>query len=232
MSDTDLKGFEFYVRPLDKESLPAELKNFVASALREAVWAKLQEFASDLIDEHGKHLLVDVPSNASTADSDAHLADEFKSGTAGGKLSGDAPSSISFVSWKETVEFQAPASEVFRTLTESSRVMLWSRGSLEGSLATKGSTFKLFSGAVSGTVLDIDPARNTLVMAWRLSAWPTAISNSEVSLSLEDIPSGSRMQLKQTGIPADQFDFTSTNWTNYYWNPIKATFGYGAFLKY
>lgn len=229
MSDTDLKGFEFYVKPLDKDSLPVELKSFVGSALRDAVWAKLQEFAGDLIDEHGKHLLVDVPSNTATTGNDAHLADEFKS--AGGKPSSDTPSSTSFASWNETVEFQAPASEVFRTLTESSRVMLWSRGSLEGSIAIKGSTFKLFSGAVSGTVLDIDPAKNSLLMTWRLSAWPDGI-NSEASLSLEDIPSGSKMQLKQTGIPSDQFEFTSTNWTNYYWNPIKATFGYGAFPKY
>lgn len=230
MSDTDLKGFEFYVKPVEtaKESLPTDLKTIVASALRDAVWAKLQEFACDLIDEHGKHLLVDVSSPASPVDDS--LTEEFKSAGISSGKSGES-SSANLVTWKETVEFQAPASEIFKTLTESVRAMLWSRGSLEGSLAVKGSSFKMFSGAVSGTVLDIDPAKNSIILSWRLSAWPAGIV-SEVNLTLEDIPSGCRLHLKQTGIPADQFEFTSTNWTNYYWNPIKATFGYGAFPKY
>lgn len=35
------------------------------------------------------------------------------------------------------------------------------------------------------------------------------------------------MKLKQTGIPAAEYDAMKANWYRYYWHSIKQTFGFG-----
>jgi activator of HSP90 ATPase len=35
------------------------------------------------------------------------------------------------------------------------------------------------------------------------------------------------MTLEQTGVPENEVEKTKAGWKNYYWNPIKFTFGFG-----
>jgi len=39
------------------------------------------------------------------------------------------------------------------------------------------------------------------------------------------------MTLKQTGIPASEYDAMRTNWHRYYWHSIKQTFGFGSSIS-
>jgi len=43
--------------------------------------------------------------------------------------------------------------------------------------------------------------------------------------------SSTMMSLKQTGIPASEFDAMKTNWYRYYWHSIKQTFGFGTSIS-
>ncbi len=229
MSDTDKMGFEFYVKPRDSSKVTDDTKKFIMATLRESVWETLQAFASDLIDEQGKHLIVSSDEPSGTTDKKLKEINEaFKKGS----LEGSTSSSITdFASWKETVEFQAPASEVFKTLTNRDRAMVWSRSPVEGHLDKKDATFKLLGGAISGKITDINPEKYKLTMEWRLSGWPSNIK-SVVNINVQDMGTASKLSLEQVGIPHSEFESTSTNWANYYWNPMKATFGFGAFPKY
>jgi len=231
MSDTDLKGFEFGVKSGNGSSSAVSLgvKSFLMSAVRDMVWAVLQEFAADLIDEHGKHLLVPQSGdsegpNFKNAAHDSDVKRELESTPATSSVKRDDQ----LTSLNETVDFQAPASEVFLTLTSPDRVRIWSRGPLQGSLTTPGASFSLFSGAVTGTVEEVEEQR--LKMSWRLASWPADIL-SRVNISVTDCgPGECRLKLEQTGVPAEQVDALRSNWTAYYWNPIKGSFGYGTIL--
>lgn len=39
------------------------------------------------------------------------------------------------------------------------------------------------------------------------------------------------MTLKQTGIPASEYDAMKINWYRYYWHSIKQTFGFGTSIS-
>lgn len=222
MSDTDKKGFEFYVKA--DENGPAvsqDLKTFLLATLKNSVWETLQDFTKDLVNEHGKHLLVPSEPSASKSDSNEPVLESFKAAPSGSPSNGSGET----MEWSETVNFQAPASELFKTLTEPERVVIWSRGPLQGSLSEAGKEFKLFSGAVSGKVLEVDPASHRLCLEWKLSSWahPSVVHIEMIQEGLDTV-----LKLKQRNIPADQLEAVSTNWSNYYWNPIKSIFGFGA----
>lgn len=232
MSDTDKKGFEFYIKTAEGgKSISAAIKSFIEATLKDCVWDTLQEFAADLVDEHGKHLLVPSGNHAVEHNEKSEKA-ENKLDDATHK---DAPVSAKkctkLMEWKEAVTFQAPPSEVFSCLTQAERIRLWTRGPIEGCLDKVGSSFSLFSGAVSGTVESIDPSSFNLGLKWRLGGWSADVY-STVTISIEKEGNGCSLDLKQSGIPMEEYEATSSNWANYYWNPIKATFGYGAFPKY
>lgn len=38
------------------------------------------------------------------------------------------------------------------------------------------------------------------------------------------------VNLVQTGVPASELDVTRDNWDRYYWDSIRKTFGFGAFI--
>ena len=230
MSDTSASAFEFYVKAASsKEPVSTSVKSFLQSALRDTVWATLQEFTTDLVDEHGKHLI--VPSDSIQASSSGTAQEDHCTTAASAPVSGSIVSPQdhqSVKTWKETVEFTAPPREIFKSLVEPDRVQLWSRGSLDGSLKDAGATFGLYGRAVSGRVETCDWDKVELQLSWRLSAWPAG-HYSTVHITLhDDGRGGTRLQLKQTGIPSDAFESTSTNWATYYWNPVKTVFGCGA----
>lgn len=228
MSDTDLKGFEFCVRPDAGTTVQPETKAFMLAAVKETVWRILQEVAGLLLEEQGKTLLVAESPVAEGSPTDQLVAEEFKKGV----LVASSKAHTGFSTWKEKVSFKAPPSEVFRTLTDVNRIRVWSRGPVEGSLDQPGAAFKLFNGAVSGTILERDAEACRLKMSWRLSGWaPGAESIVEMGLS-QTGSADTELLMSQTGIPSDQFEATSKNWTNYYWNPIKAIFGFGAFPQF
>lgn len=227
MSDTTASDFEFYVKSAGFQIF-SSTKSFLQSAVRDAVWTTLQEFTADLVDEHGKHLIVPVDSNqAPQTESDA--ANKVSFMTASSEKTGcDFKEKSSLKNWKETIDFTAPPKEILRSLVEPERVQVWSRGSLSGSLKEANSVFGLYGGAVSGRVLSIDWDKFELQLAWRLSSWP-ADHHSTVIISLKDDGrDGTRLNLMQTDIPADSYETTTGNWSTYYWNPIKTVFGCGA----
>ena len=83
----------------------------------------------------------------------------------------------------------------------------------------------LFSGNVSGTFVEL-VANKKLVKSWRLKHWPDG-HHSEATILLEQTEKGTKMTLTQTGVPENDVERTKQGWKNFYWNPIKFTFGFG-----
>jgi hypothetical protein len=76
-------------------------------------------------------------------------------------------------------------------------------------------------------VLDIDAK---IVQKWRLSSWPRD-HYSSVTLTLIDKGDRTLVKLAQTGVPVGEKDQVMSGWSAYYWNPMKAAFGFGAGLN-
>ena len=66
-------------------------------------------------------------------------------------------------------------------------------------------------------------------MTWRLKSWPSD-HYSQVLLEFDQGEGSTELKLTQTHVPIGEKTTTEANWTNYYWNSIKQTFGYGGLL--
>jgi activator of HSP90 ATPase len=49
-----------------------------------------------------------------------------------------------------------------------------------------------------------------------------------VTFTFDQSTDYTKLNLKQTGVPVGEEEITLRNWTGYYWNSIKQTFGFGA----
>jgi activator of HSP90 ATPase len=67
------------------------------------------------------------------------------------------------------------------------------------------------------------------VQRWRFKSWPDA-HYSTVTLQLKQTESGTVIDMKQTGIPVNDFTRTKDGWKRYYWDSLRATFGFGSIL--
>lgn len=89
----------------------------------------------------------------------------------------------------------------------------------------KGGEFVLFNGNVTGKFEDL-VENEKLVQKWRLKHWPAG-HHSVATIKLTQTEKGTKMTLEQTGVPETDIERTKQGWKNFYWNPIKFTFGFG-----
>ncbi|PVV03251.1 hypothetical protein BB560_001916 [Smittium megazygosporum] len=169
--------------------------------------------------------------NKNSISSEPEHVKAFKAGKSGlnlDSLSGGY--SISTGKITMDIEFKAPPKDVFDALTNPSTASLWSRSSATVS-SSPNSNFELFGGNVSGTVIKAEQSKDSantfvIVQKWRLGQWP---SNhfSTVEMTITEGSNSTKLGLVQTGVPSNELEVTERNWTHYYWDPIKATFGWG-----
>ncbi|KQS01609.1 uncharacterized protein Dere_GG26635, partial [Drosophila erecta] len=89
--------------------------------------------------------------------------------------------------------------------------------------------FILYGGNVLGKFEELVPEKK-IQQSWRLKNWSSG-HYSNVIIELEETSSSTMMSLKQTGIPAPEYDGMKTNWYRYYWHSIKQTFGFGTSIS-
>jgi activator of HSP90 ATPase len=125
----------------------------------------------------------------------------------------------------DSIDFQTSAQELYETLMDTQRAMVWTRGPVK---LTKevGSQFELFGGNVTGQILELVPGQK-IVQTWRLRSWPAG-HYSKVTMSFEQGTESVDLKVEQTGVPVGEEELTRTNWSGYYWRAIKGAFGYGA----
>jgi activator of HSP90 ATPase len=231
MPDTDLKGFEFYVRSMEGGNCSAKTKALANTVLRDETWKALQKFASDLVEHHGQTLLVSENNteNHESLEAESKSAERFTTSDSH-RISHIHTSNAHNVlckTWNGEVTFQASPEDIFEVLTRPEKVQIWSRNPVKGSLSEPNRTFALFGGSVVGKVISCQA--NSIEWTWKLSDWAV---ESHVLLNICKGSSGeTKVSIIQKGIPSDQFDAITENWSKYYWNPIKTVFGYGTFIQ-
>jgi len=123
--------------------------------------------------------------------------------------------------------FVCMGSELYQALTIPEMVSAFTNGPVKLE-AKKGGRFELFGGNIHGDFVELVENKK-IVQRWRSKWWP-AEHYSTVTLEIEQKDDHTELTLTQSGVPKSDADATRENWTRYYWDPIKRTFGFGSFL--
>ncbi|KAJ1643388.1 Co-chaperone [Coemansia asiatica] len=230
--DTDDYVYDITANDSSSNKLP--MKDFVRKQLAPAITSKLERFTDDLKKQNGSDMYIpDKSGSVSAASSNTQLANEFKQGKAGATVSAASADSdmglastkdskFSTVSISQNAEFMCSAGDLFATLTDPQRVVIWTRAPADIQ-AKEGAEFKLFNGHIEGKMTKLEPGKS-IEQTWRVATWPKG-HYSKVKIDFDQQSSSTRLVLKQTGVPFNEEDATKANWERYYWNSIKGSFG-------
>ncbi|KAJ2961063.1 hypothetical protein NQZ79_g3604 [Umbelopsis isabellina] len=227
--DTETDDYVFEISVNEDSNAKNPIREVVRKELTVKLREKLANFSQDLIKAHGADVYID-PTQLGTAA--PPRAVHNKETSAGNKLNTGAttsaakqPKIVNTTKLEENVEFQTSAHELYETLLDPQRVNAWTRGSAKIEREV-GGKFELFNGNVSGEIVEVVPDKK-IVQKWRLKTWPES-HYSEVTFTFDQSTDYTKLNLKQTGVPIGEEEMTLRNWTGYYWNSIKQTFGFGA----
>lgn len=126
-----------------------------------------------------------------------------------------------------TESFKCTAEEMYRAMTVKELVQAFTQGEcvLESS---EGGKFELFDGNVQGYFVELQPFRR-IVLKWRFKSWPNDHFSDVVLNFVENIDC-TVVSLFQSGIPKEELENTKEGWKRYYWNSMRRSLGFGAFL--
>jgi len=86
-----------------------------------------------------------------------------------------------------------------------------------------GAPFRAFDGALSGTVLHVEPKR-LIVQTWRSTNFAAEDIDSVLVLTFWPQENGARIELAQINVSDQDFAGVSHGWEKYYWAPWRAYF--------
>merc|ERR1712137_1230901 len=121
---------------------------------------------------------------------------------------------------KVKYDFHPPPNVVYESLLDTNRI----RGitASDASMSTEvGGKFSMFSGAVEGENIALTPFKResnesaVIKWKWRFSTWQPGV-HSTVTITLEENKGGTRLELVQTGVPAEECERTEKGWTGEY----------------
>lgn len=245
----------------DKEFIKTQVRQLIVPQLRKA----LAIFGTDLLKEHGseiQHPIDQVQSNftksnqvesakliqsklnkeassssSSTKDSSTSSTSNNSGATSNGSVKPEVPI---YNTESATTEMtcRAPASEVYETFTDKSRVAAWSRSppkytkslnsNEEVDEPTVGTAYSLFGGNITGEFLELEKGK-LIKQTWRLKEWKAG-HYATLTLTLDQHDNETKVKVKFDGIPVGQVDDVLENFNQYYTKPIMITFGYGSVL--
>nr|CAG4650318.1 EOG090X09QT [Sida crystallina] len=123
--------------------------------------------------------------------------------------------------------FKCPPIEIYNVLTQPELLRVFTNAEARVEAAV-GGKFSLLGGHISGCFSELVPNKK-IVQKWRYRTWPEA-HHSTVTIQLEDKGDSTELRLTQTGIPASELETTKEGWQRHFWEAIKRTFGFGAYL--
>jgi activator of HSP90 ATPase len=87
--------------------------------------------------------------------------------------------------------------------------------------ARAGAPFRAFNGALSGTILHVEPKR-LIVQTWRSVHFSSDDIDSVLVLSFWPENDCARIELAQINVADNDFAGVSHGWEKYYWTPWRA----------
>ncbi|EDW63750.1 activator of 90 kDa heat shock protein ATPase homolog 1 [Drosophila virilis] len=243
--ENDLEDVEITVTIDESNDESETLKQFMYNVGRERIRNQLGVYIKELKEEYSKNLILpkkDANSSDSTAEANdaknaknaAQKAASLPSAAAAPKSSSNSSAArsvgckLDVRTLSMTEEFHCNANDLYNALTKPEMVTAFTRAPAKVD-AVRGGEFVLYGGNVLGKFEELVPEKK-IQQSWRLKNWSSG-HYSNVVIELEETSSSTMMTLKQTGIPASEYDAMRTNWYRYYWHSIKQTFGFGSSIS-
>ncbi|KAK0555168.1 Co-chaperone [Tilletia horrida] len=189
---------------------PSAVKELVKKELVPQLIAQLAGFRNALIEKHAK----DLGHDDATASGAATPTSTSSSAPAAAPPSSGATKSASTTASATTSTTKASASDVrvsldlpmaqddlWDLLTNPARIPMWTRSRAEFS-TEPGSSFSLFNGNVTGTVVSAE-APKSLVQKWRVQQWPSG-HLGVLKMSLSQSHDSSKLELVLSGAPVGE----------------------------
>ncbi|KAG1463108.1 hypothetical protein G6F56_005363 [Rhizopus delemar] len=232
--DTDSDDYMFDITIQEDNNAKQEIKQTIRKDLTPLLIKTFEGISVAMIKQNSEDVYIES-SKLGTATPPRAVHKETSSATQFGSstttstttnaVSSEKKANVNTTTIHDRVDFQTSAQELYETLMDTQRAMVWTRGPVR---LTKevGSQFELFGGNVTGEILELVPGQK-IVQSWRLKSWPAG-HFSKVTLTFEQGSESVDLKVEQTGVPVGEEELTRTNWSGYYWRAIKASFGYGA----
>jgi len=118
----------------------------------------------------------------------------------------------------QTVEFNAPAHDIYEMLMDSDKHAAFTESPAEISKEVGGS-FTAYGDYIEGTNTELSPDKK-IVQSWRASDWPDEhFSTATYELSEQD--GKTIVTFTQENVPDDFMDDIAEGWNDYYWDKMK-----------
>ncbi|XP_017776080.1 PREDICTED: activator of 90 kDa heat shock protein ATPase homolog 1 [Nicrophorus vespilloides] len=208
------------------------------------------QILKDIMHKHGKDVVRDRVANYL-----ASLTQEFSKGMILPKKDGIKPDSVKILTsgfnkkidmqpvveekksvglkidtttLKINLKFQCKAMEFYDAMTRVEMVTAFTRGAVKLEVF-KGGKFEMFGGNITGIFDELVPGKK-IVQQWRYKPWPVG-HHSIVTISIDEKDDHTQVKVVQSGVPTAEAETTRNNWEMYYWQSMKRTFGFGAFIE-
>ncbi|KAI9282567.1 activator of Hsp90 ATPase [Sporodiniella umbellata] len=228
--DTEEDEYVFEIIVKEENSAKLEIKPVIRKALTPLLIKVFSGLSVAMIQGNSDDVYIESDKLGTAAPPRAvhkekSSATQFGSSTASKPEPTAAKANLNTVTIHDTVNFQTSAQELYETIMDTQRAMVWTRGPVRLSKEA-GSHYELFGGNVSGEILELVPGQK-IVQSWRLRSWPAG-HFSKVTMTFVEGSESVDLKVEQTGVPVGEEELTRNNWSGYYWRAIKASFGYGA----
>ena len=114
----------------------------------------------------------------------------------------------------------ASPAEVYRAFADP-RIHSAFTGAKATGRARAGARFTAWDGYIEGRTLVAEPGKR-LVQEWKTTEWPDAAPASRLELRFVRHPRGTKVHLRQSGIPRTQVAGYRKGWIEFYWRPLRA----------
>ncbi|KAJ3177798.1 hypothetical protein HDU87_004320 [Geranomyces variabilis] len=224
MHDTELKDIVFDISVDSPNADREKIKDIVRLELTKVLRERMAPFAKALVDAHLKDVYIAPEAMQGHPVLKSYAPKPPAPATTSSTTAAESAGKSGVTTIKQTIEFSASPRDIFETLVDKQRVQGWTRGKAEVGREV-GSKFCLFDGNITGEVVEVVENKK-LVQKWRLKSWPAGhFSTVEFEFSEK---AGTTLKVTQSDVPIAEKDSTEKNWQTYYWNSIRATFGYVA----
>lgn len=235
--ENDIDEIDITVTVNESNEKSELLKQFMYITGRNKIREQINKYILCLRNDYAKNLIL-PKKNEQTKLPQATVESQVK--TKSKTIINDSTPSINNNNTKSTVglkvdvktiyfneKFHCKANELWDCFSKKELLSAFTRGDVKLDFV-KGGEFVLFGGNISGRFTEIIPDTK-ICQTWRYKQWPAG-HFSNVEMEFEQKEDHTLLKIKQSLVPSNESDTTTTNWQRYYFNSLRSTFGFGSFL--
>jgi len=124
---------------------------------------------------------------------------------------------------EQTVVFGASPREVYHAYVDPKEHAAFTGTKVTG-IPKVGGKFTAGDGYITGRHIKLKPGR-MVEQEWTTTEWPAGYPPSILELTLRPKGMGTELIMVHSRVPAEQVDYYTKGWNDFYWEPLKKYLG-------